>query len=66
MSDVRGLKSIFTFGIHKGETVAEVIEDDPSYIEWCLDDVDGFELDSEASAALEKALGLEDDLEGIF
>lgn len=63
---VRGLKSKFTFGTHKGETVAEVIKSDPGYIEWCLDGVEGFEMDVDASTALENFLGLEDDLEGVF
>lgn len=65
-SRIRGLFSKMTFGTHTGDSIQEIIRDDPTYIEWALDDVDGFELDSEASDALEKTLGLEDDLEGIF
>jgi hypothetical protein len=36
------------FGKHKLFTIQEVIDDDPTYIEWCLDNVKGFELDDAA------------------
>lgn len=35
-----GLKSKLTFGKYKGDTVEEVIEDDPSYLEWAIDTID--------------------------
>lgn len=63
---VRGLKSRLTFGDHVGQTVEEVLQEAPTYIEWAVDEVERFELDDEASAALEEALGLSDDLEGLF
>jgi len=31
------LEDSFTFGKHKGHQIEDVIEDDPSYIEWCCD-----------------------------
>ena len=62
-SHVRGLDSRFTFGTHKGRTVQEVINDDSDYIEWALDNVDRFELDSAASDALDESLGHDDPLE---
>lgn len=31
------LESIFTFGKHKGEQVEDVIEDDPYYIRWLVE-----------------------------
>ena len=39
------LNDKFNFGKHKGEFVQDVIEDDVTYIEWCLDNVEDFELD---------------------
>lgn len=42
------LNTKFDFGKHKGKTVEEVCDDDPSYVEWCIDNVDDFELDNEA------------------
>lgn len=63
---VRGLKSRLTFGEHVGLTVKEVLQEAPTYIEWALDEVEYFELDEEAAAALEKTLGLENDLKGLF
>jgi hypothetical protein len=35
MADL-SLESTFTFGKHKGEQLEDVIEDDPSYIEWLV------------------------------
>jgi len=32
-----GLESIFTFGKHKNQQVADVIEDDPDYIRWVVE-----------------------------
>lgn len=63
---VRGLKSRLTFGEHVGLTVKVVLQEAPTYIEWAIDEVEHFELDEEATAALKKALGVEDDLEGLF
>lgn len=37
-------KYIFTFGKHKGKTVKQVMEEDPSYLLWADDNVEGFEL----------------------
>lgn len=65
-SHIRGLESRLTFGEHMGATIKEVIEVAPRYLEWAQDDVENFELDSEASDALEDALGQTDDLEGLF
>lgn len=33
-----GLDDIFSFGKHKGDQVEDVIEDDPSYIEWLVEE----------------------------
>lgn len=41
------IDEVFAFGKHKGETLDEVIVDDPGYVDWCLSEVDGFELDDE-------------------
>lgn len=65
-SHVRGLKSRLTFGEHMGATVKEVIGVAPTYLEWAQDEVENFELDSVAAAALEEALGQTDELEGLF
>jgi len=32
------LDDIFTFGKHRGEQLEDVIEDDPDYIEWLVQD----------------------------
>lgn len=39
----------FRFGKHKGLPLWQVIEEDPSYITWLIEDADmAFELDNEA------------------
>ncbi len=45
-----------TFGMRKGETIQEIIDNAPSYIEWALDEIDWFELDDEAMAEYEWAI----------
>lgn len=30
------------FGKHQGETVEDVLVTDPTYLDWCLDEVEGF------------------------
>ncbi len=54
------------FGNYTGATISEVIADDPSYLEWARDEIDGFELDEEAQASLDKCLGFNDPLENLF
>lgn len=51
-----GVQDTFLFGKHRNEAVEEVIVDDPSYVEWCLDEVEGFELDEEATQLLATSL----------
>ncbi len=36
------------FGPHQSATIRQVIDDDPDYIEWAFNTIDGFELDDEA------------------
>ena len=46
------------FGKHKGETIKQVCEDDPTYIEWCLNAIDSFELDDKAMEFYENEIDL--------
>ncbi len=50
------VNDVLSFGKHKGETLDEVIVEDPKYIAWCTDEIDGFELDEEAMQLLEASL----------
>ena len=38
----------FPFGKYKGDALWLVIDTDPSYIDWCIENIDGFELNNEA------------------
>ena len=48
------------FGKWEGATIQTVIEKDPDYLDWCCDNVDGFELDDEAAYELETRSLLQD------
>lgn len=43
---------VFTFGKHKGKSVEDVLSFDPSYLVWCLENLDWFDVDT----------GLEDEI----
>ncbi len=47
------LESIFYFGKHRGKQVEDVIEDNPSYIQW-LSDMEVIEFDEETYEVLSK------------
>jgi hypothetical protein len=34
---VMGLDDIFKFGKHKGDQLEDVLDDDPDYIAWCVE-----------------------------
>ena len=36
------LETIFSFGKHKGKTLAQIVDLDPSYIEWCIINLEHF------------------------
>ena len=50
------LDTVVNFGKkHNGETIREIIDDDPEWLAWAVDEIDWFELDDEAEAALDEA-----------
>lgn len=61
-----GIHDILGFGGYSKATIGEIIDDDPTYLEWALDEVDGFELTDPAAKLLAKALGQNDPLENVF
>lgn len=52
MNEPYGLYQSLQFGKYKGEQVQDIIEKDPDYIRWCLDNIDWFGLTKEAKAVL--------------
>lgn len=42
------LATVFDFGKHKGETLSDVIEREPSYINWCVNNIPEFQLSHRA------------------
>lgn len=55
------LEDKLTFGKHKGETIQFVIDEDPEYLGWVLENIEWFKLDEKAARFLENALSAEDD-----
>lgn len=45
MSEPLDLDDTVTFGKHKGLTVEDVMEVDPGWLKWAMENVDDFELD---------------------
>lgn len=54
------LSDKLTFGKHKGSTIEEVLEDDPNYIEWAIDEIEWFELDQNATNKFNDVQGYND------
>lgn len=46
----------FTFGKHKGESLSHVIGSDPTYVEWCIDEIEGFSISDRAHDQLHYSL----------
>lgn len=38
------LNTKLTFGKHKGKTVKQILDDAPTYIRWCLENINSFEM----------------------
>jgi hypothetical protein len=56
------LDSVLTFGQHKGQTIAEVLENNPTYPEWCYANMDDFYVTDEVWNAMDVHRNLEDAL----
>jgi hypothetical protein len=58
--DLHGFETILKFGQHKGETVAEILTKNTTYIEWCYGNIDDFYITDAVWKALDCHKGLED------
>ena len=55
-------EDILRFGKHRNKTIRQVYEDDPTYIRWCLDSIDTFEMsDKHRREALQVSSSYEQD-----
>lgn len=45
---IYNLKTKITFGRYKGKTLEEVLNINPLYIEWCMNNIDEFKFDESA------------------
>lgn len=44
----KGLEDLIQFGKHKGLKVWQIIDKDPNYLCWCMDNISGFQLKEES------------------
>ena len=44
------------FGKYKGESIATIMANNPKYLEWCCQNIDSFQLDTEAEENLKISL----------
>jgi hypothetical protein len=51
-----GFKSRLPFGKHKGETIEEILDNDPNYLDWAVGYIDGFTLAEDVLKELYKIL----------
>ena len=51
-----GLYNMMDFGKWYGSHIQTIIDKDPDYLVWCVENVAGFELDDEAEYQLDGAL----------
>lgn len=42
------LNSVLTFGLHKGLTISEIINKNPGWLHWAIENIEGFELSNKA------------------
>lgn len=50
--NIKGINDVFTFGKFKGKTILEVLENKPSYIVWCIENIKNFTIDPVLSKEL--------------
>ncbi len=62
---IYSLKAPLNFGKYKGDTVQEIINNDPDYLAWAIDEIEGFELDEEAELKMEYSLNYDDRMLGM-
>lgn len=61
----KGRKDVFNFGKHKGKTVGEVVDEDPTYICWVYENVSSFPIEREIYMDCYDAEEFDADQEGV-
>ncbi len=58
------LQDKFWFGKYKNEIIEDIVYDKPSYVKWCLESIENFDLDSDDTDTVINAYyELSDDLD---
>lgn len=47
------IDTVFSFGKYEGDSIEEIAEFDPSYIEWCITELKNFYIDEDTLQKLE-------------
>lgn len=55
-----GLGDVLKFGKHKGHNIQHVMQEDPQWLYWAIDNVEGFQLSNEAFNSMPPQEDLED------
>lgn len=45
LENTPGINDILTFGKYRGKTILQVIDEKPSYVAWCIQNVKDFKID---------------------
>ena len=46
LEEIDGIYSLFNFGKYKGKTLLHVIDNDPQYIIWCINNIKDFNINN--------------------
>lgn len=52
LEQIDGIYTIFNFGKYKGKTLLYVIDNDPQYIIWCIDNIEDFNINEKLKLEL--------------
>jgi hypothetical protein len=59
---VYNLRDRLTFGKHQGETLQQIIDADPEYVEWMIENIPDFDLDAVTMDYFEDILNDRDEI----
>jgi uncharacterized protein (DUF3820 family) len=52
LEEIDGIYSLFNFGKYKGKTLLHVIDNDPQYIIWCINNIKDFNINDKLKVEL--------------
>lgn len=49
---LKTFEDVLTFGKYKGQTIGEVFDENPQWLEWAMENVEGFDFDEKDKDAI--------------